>query len=360
MMTNLGRLLRVPADFRKSSQSHKSTSTVNSIFTSAAKGTIRPNPNLNAELAARQLKAAFQGIKSFRLGNTTDVLYIIKACVTNNTESDQCTEIDKTFTKPASELLELETDVVNHLGGHLRDVLLALIQTPQDFVADNIHGTLKKIRPEESILVELLCGQSNSRIRLIKESYRKKYGRDLDVAVKREMNSDLRRLMRILLHTEREEVEVNVAQAHKEAQMLAHAGVGMRYGTDDAVIAELLFRRSYPHLREMFAEFQTVKQHPIEDSIRLDFRGGLRDGLLALVKAVNDPIEFFTDQIRAAFRDPEPNDYQLIRLLVARSEVDLADIKDCYVEKYDSKLGSIITEETRGDYRRILLRLLGY
>lgn len=45
------------------------------------------------------------------------------------------------------------------------------------------------------------------------------YGRDLDVAVKREMNSDLRRLMRILLYTEREEVEVNIAQAHKEAQV---------------------------------------------------------------------------------------------------------------------------------------------
>ena len=39
------------------------------------------------------------------------------------------------------------------------------------------------------------------------------------------------------------------------------------------------------------------------------------------VKAVSDPVEFFTDHIRAAFRDPEPDDYQLIRLLVARSEV---------------------------------------
>jgi hypothetical protein len=39
------------------------------------------------------------------------------------------------------------------------------------------------------------------------------------------------------------------------------------------------------------------------------------------VKAVNDPTEFFTDQIQAAFRDPEPNDYQMIRLFVARSEV---------------------------------------
>jgi hypothetical protein len=48
--------------------------------------------------------------------------------------------------------------------------------------------------------------------------------------------------------------------------------------------------------------------------------------LSVTVKAVNDPVQFFTDQIRAAFRDPEPNDYQLIRLLVARSEVTFHSI----------------------------------
>ncbi|XP_021930831.1 annexin-B12-like [Zootermopsis nevadensis] len=350
MMTNFGRLLHVPADFRKkASQSPKSAASVNSNFTSSTKGTIRPNPNLNAELAARQLNAAFQGIKS-------DAVTIINILTTHSNHQRQ--KIKRHY--KILYVKELESDIISDLGGHFRDVALALLQTPQEFVADNIHMTLQKIRPEESIMVELLCGRSNSRIMLIKESYYKKYGRDLDIAVKRQMNSDLSRLMRILLTTEREEAEVNVAQAHKEAQMLAHAGVGMRYGTDDAVIAELLLRRSYPHLREMFAEFHTIKRHPIEDSIRLDFRGGLRDGLLALVKAVNNPVEFFTDQIRAAFRDPEPNDYQLIRLFVARSELDLADIKDHYVEMHDSKLGSTVTEETRGDYRRILLRLLGY
>jgi hypothetical protein len=48
----------------------------------------------------------------------------------------------------------------------------------------------------------------------------------------------------------------------------------------------------------------------------------MKNGSLSVtVKAINDPVQFFTDQLRAAFRDPEPNDYQLIRLLVARSEV---------------------------------------
>jgi hypothetical protein len=48
----------------------------------------------------------------------------------------------------------------------------------------------------------------------------------------------------------------------------------------------------------------------------------MRNSFLSVtVKAVNSPVEFFTEQTRAAFRDPEPNDYQLIRLLVSRSEV---------------------------------------
>jgi hypothetical protein len=38
---------------------------------------------------------------------------------------------------------ELESDIVSDLGGHFRDVALALLQTPQDFMADNIHMTLK-------------------------------------------------------------------------------------------------------------------------------------------------------------------------------------------------------------------------
>jgi hypothetical protein len=38
---------------------------------------------------------------------------------------------------------ELESDIVKDLGGHFRDVALALLQTPQDFVADNIYKTLK-------------------------------------------------------------------------------------------------------------------------------------------------------------------------------------------------------------------------
>jgi len=57
------------------------------------------------------------------------------------------------------------------------------------------------------------------------------------------------------------------------------------------------------------------------------------------VKAVNDPVEFFTDQIRAAFRDPEPSDYQLIRLFVARSEVILQSLVYSFMVVIINKTG---------------------
>lgn len=53
----------------------------NYIF-SCIQGTIRPNPNLNAELAARQLNAAFQGIKS-------DAVTIINILTTHSNHQRQ-------------------------------------------------------------------------------------------------------------------------------------------------------------------------------------------------------------------------------------------------------------------------------
>jgi hypothetical protein len=56
--------------------------TQNVTFFSRIQGTIRPNPNLNAELAARQLNASFQGIKS-------DAVTIINILTTHSNHQRQ-------------------------------------------------------------------------------------------------------------------------------------------------------------------------------------------------------------------------------------------------------------------------------
>jgi len=49
----------------------------------------------------------------------------------------------------------------------------------------------------------------------------------------------------------------------------------------------------------------------------------------------------------------------LIQLLVTRSEIDLEDIAEYYEIKHEQSLADAVSSDTSGDYRAILLRLLG-
>jgi len=53
------------------------------------------------------------------------------------------------------------------------------------------------------------------------------------------------------------------------------------------------------------------------------------------------------------------NDQTLIRIIVSRSEYDLENIKKTYFKKYGRSLESAVKSETSGDFRKLLLLLLG-
>ncbi|KAG8172123.1 hypothetical protein JTE90_026620, partial [Oedothorax gibbosus] len=67
---------------------------------------------------------------------------------------------------------------------------------------------------------------------------------------------------------------------------------------------------------------------------------------------------FFAKQLYEALSGTQTDDKTLIRILVSRSEVDLADIQEWYHLKYDVDLSEAIYADTSGDYRKILLKLL--
>jgi annexin A7/11 len=52
-------------------------------------------------------------------------------------------------------------------------------------------------------------------------------------------------------------------------------------------------------------------------------------------------------------------DRDLIRLVVTRCEVDMADIKEEFNKKYGKTLKSFIKGDTSGDYKHALYALIG-
>jgi len=53
------------------------------------------------------------------------------------------------------------------------------------------------------------------------------------------------------------------------------------------------------------------------------------------------------------------NDRTLVRIIVSRCEVDMVEIKEAFLKKYNESLAKWIEGDTSGDYKKILLRIVG-
>ncbi len=67
---------------------------------------------------------------------------------------------------------------------------------------------------------------------------------------------------------------------------------------------------------------------------------------------------YFADLLFNAMRGASTDDDTLIRIVVLRSEIDLALICDEYQRRYKRSLARSIRADCSGDYCRLLLKLL--
>jgi len=67
---------------------------------------------------------------------------------------------------------------------------------------------------------------------------------------------------------------------------------------------------------------------------------------------------YFAERLNKAMKGVGTDDSTLIRIIVSRSELDLAAIKRDYQMLFHKTLDSAIKGETRGDYETALLAIL--
>nr|XP_032522157.1 annexin B9-like isoform X4 [Danaus plexippus plexippus] len=80
--------------------------------------------------------------------------------------------------------------------------------------------------------------------------------------------------------------------------------------------------------------------------------------MLAIVKCVKSKVGFFAERLYYSMKGIGTNDKTLIRIIVSRSEIDLGDIKQAFLEKFGKPLEDWISDDTKGDYKRVLLTLV--
>uniref|UniRef100_A0A671WH27 Annexin n=1 Tax=Sparus aurata TaxID=8175 RepID=A0A671WH27_SPAAU len=247
---------------------------------------------------------------------------------------------------------DLADELSSELSGNFRSVILGLLMLAPVYDAYELKTAMKGAGTEEACLIDILASRSNAEIRTINAFYKKEYEKSLEDAVSGDTSGMFKRVLVSLLTAGRDESDkVDEAQAVVDAKEIYEAGEA-RWGTDEVKFLTVLCVRNRNHLLRVFEEYQKISGKDIEESIKREMSGCLEDVFLAIGPSV--PLS-----LSLSHQGLGTTDSVLIRIMVARAEIDMLDIKAEFLKMYGKTLYSFIKGDTSGDYRKILLELCG-
>eukprot|EP00058_Branchiostoma_floridae_P024868 XP_002610358.1 hypothetical protein BRAFLDRAFT_120055 [Branchiostoma floridae] len=311
------------------------------------RGTVVPTENFDAEEDAKILRKAMKGMG-------TDEKAILELLAERSNAQRQ--KIKLQFKTMYGK--DLISDLKSELSGDFKESVMALFVPTTEYDAWCLNNAMVGLGTNEEVLIEILCTRTNEEIAEIVRVYRDKFHRDLEKDVVGDTSGHFKRLLVSMTTANRDEVkEVDLEKAKKEAKELYKAGE-KKWGTDESEFNRILACRSFPQLKATFDEYIKVSQRDIMGTIDREFSGHVRDGMKAIVMCVRNRPEFFADKIYKCVKGLGTDDHTLIRVIVTRSEYDMVEIKQVFLNKYRKTVWKAIDSDTSGDYKRILQALV--
>jgi len=271
--------------------------------------------------------------------------------------NEQLQDVRRAFKKAHNK--DLIKELESETSGNFRKLLVALFRSRHAYDAMIIRDSVKGAGTDEHALIDVLAHRSNEQIAAMKESYTKDFSRDLIVDVLDDTSFNFKGTLRALMAGARDESwTVDEGQATADCTALFEAGEN-RWGTDDDKFIELFTKRSYPSLRRTFAIYKEKHGKEIVDVIKSETSGDYCSCLCAIAKVIQDPIGYYSHRFEKAMKGLGTDDEGLIRLVVCRCEIDLEAIKKRFLEDHKKTLKEWISDDTSGDYKHLLLAVVG-
>ncbi|XP_076459510.1 annexin-B12-like isoform X2 [Babylonia areolata] len=325
--------------------------------------TVRPAPNFSAEKDCEALRHSMKGAG-------TDERTIVG--IIGQRSNYQRQEIAKFYkTMFGRDIIQ---DLESDLSGNFRETIMALFKAPSYYDAWSLHNAMQGAGTKEGVLIEILCTRTNHQIKDIVACYKKHFKRDLEQDIISDTSGHFKKLLVSCSQGNRQELTpqqlqqirtqgpaavVDVNLAREDAAKLHQAGV-KRLGTDESAFIMVLALRNMYQLQATFEEYQKLAGKDLLSAISSETSGDFETGLRAIVRSAKNRPEYFADKLHDCVKGMGTNDSRLIRIVVSRSEIDLQDIKDVYLSKYKKTLESAVASDTSGDYKRLLLGIIGH
>lgn len=308
---------------------------------------VRPYQPFNASDDAAKLRKAMKGF------GTDETALIDVLC---HRTSEQRMQIALAYKTGYGK--DLEKNLKDELSGRTEDVFKALVRTPAQIDAQDLHDALDGIGTNEATLIDIVCTKTNQEMTALKNAYRQIYGRDLERDVSGDASGYFKRFLVSLITANRSTAPPDQARAGQLARELYEAGE-KRMGTNEMEFNRIFAMESFAQLRMIFAEYQRISGHDIEKAIKSEMSGDVERAFLAVARTARNPASYWAMRLHDSMAGMGTSDRSLIRIMVNRSEIDMQDIKVEFQRTYGKSLESFIRSDCSGDYQRALLCLAG-
>lgn len=254
---------------------------------------------------------------------------------------------------------DLISTVHSEISGHFCGAMVGLLKDPRQYDSDVLERAMKGVGTDEFTIISVLLGRSNDQKNAINTIFSRDHKKSLDAAIRSETSGDLQKfLVALSAAREPDNVPVNDDAARTDAEKLYNAGEG-KIGTDERTFIEIFTKRSWPHLKRVFAIYETIhKHHTMEAAVESEFSGFLKTGLAGIVVFARNPGEYYADVAHRAMKGAGTDETMLSRVIIGNRE-RLVEIKAAYSAKYGKSLWGAVNGETSGDYKKTLLALIG-
>lgn len=306
--------------------------------------TIRAKFPFNDDEAAEALAKALSSDKG-----SAQVLHILTQI--NNTQRQMIrTPYNIKYKK------DLVKDLEKSLSGEFEEVILALMETPTKYDVVQLNKAVKGVGTSESVLIEILCSRTDTELVAIKNEYQSVYGRTLEADLGGDTSGDFKDILITILQrpVETNNNVVDVAKIKQDVRKI----LADKKKPDKAQMKIAIASLPAQHLTTLVDEYAIAAGHPIDSDIEKQFNGEARKALLALIQCSRNRTMYFANLLRDSVKDPGTRYHNLIRLIVTRSEIDLASIREAYLVNFKKALAEEVTAECRGPHRDYLVAII--
>nr|CAH8852616.1 unnamed protein product [Trichobilharzia regenti] len=255
---------------------------------------------------------------------------------------------------------DLMSRIKSEFKGCERECLLALCRTPAELDAYALYRAMKGRRKDVEVITEILCSRNKRQLKKISDEYAQAYpGHELEKDIRNSTSRHLQQICIAMLQAKRDDEEnFNKDNVRNDVDCLQKVKLQNRK-SNDSEFTHILVSRSYSHLRLLFDEYPNIGKQTIEDMLKSEVRGSTLDAYLSIIQSIRNRPKYFAEKLVKVLSKRSPDHKTIIRIVVSRSELDMGEVKKEFHSMTGKTLEAYFHDKTKGDYRKILLALVG-